>query len=125
MHIQKRVAFDMFRKVDVSGEEAHPLFKWLLAVEGEGCADDNQACPEWAQNGECNRNSAFMRKKCRLSCNECVKPDDAGSPIRWNFESFLLTRNGNLHIRWPTGTDLTASEQLQQIEKLLDAKEEL
>ncbi|KAL1524447.1 hypothetical protein AB1Y20_019342 [Prymnesium parvum] len=123
-HNKKRAAFDLFRKVEVSGPNAHPLFKWLLGVGGD-CVDQDASCPQWAEAGECERNKEFMAQNCKLSCAECSSPQGAQAPIRWNFESFLVTRAGNLHLRWPTGTDLTAPEQTKEIEHLLEAKEDL
>ena len=124
-HSSKKVAFDLFRKVDVGGPSAHPLFKWLLGAGGSSCADDNAACPSWADAGECAKNDAYMKETCKLSCKVCEAPEGAGAPIRWNFESFLVTRQGALHTRWATGTDLTAAEQEREIEELLAAKDEV
>ena len=54
-------------------------------------------------------------------------PSAAGSrpPIGWNFESFLMTREGEMHTRWKTGVDLTAPQQTEVIELLLADKVEL
>ena len=123
-HGGKKVAFDLFRKVEVGGPNAHPLFKWLLGAGGS-CADDNASCPAWAEAGECTKNEAFMKETCKLSCKVCEAPEGAGAPIRWNFESFLVTRQGALHTRWATGVDLTAAEQTREIEELLAAKDEV
>ena len=123
-HDKKKAAFDLFRKVDVGGPNTHPLFKWLLGTGGD-CSDDDASCPSWADAGECGKNEAFMQSTCRLSCKVCQAPEGAGAPIRWNFESFLLTRSGALHKRWATGTDLTAAEQTNEIEQLLAAKDEV
>ena len=113
----------MFRKVEVSGSGAHPLFKHLLGT-GDDCTDDNASCPPWAENGECENNREFMMSTCKLSCKFCESVA-YGAPIKWNFESFLVSRNGELHKRWATGTDLVATEQTREIEELLAAKYEL
>lgn len=120
---KKRVAFDMFRKVEVNGPSKHPLFAWLLGVQGD-CVDADASCAQWAASGECERNQAFMLQSCKHSCHACVQ-SDAQQPIRWNFESFLISRDGNLQVRWPTGTDLTSDEAIEEIENLLTAKGEL
>ena len=120
----KAVKFDVFRKVEVSGASAHPLFKWLLGESGD-CADEEASCAVWAQQGECQSNPEFMRTSCRLSCKHCTAPEGKGQPIRWNFESFLVSRTGEKAARWVTGTDLTAAAQTRQIEALLEAKTEL
>jgi len=36
------------------------------------CADADSNCPEWAQQGECNINRAYMHRRCALSCGICV-----------------------------------------------------
>lgn len=41
------------------------------------CDDDEEACPEWATSGECERNPSFMvgtrqrPGRCLLSCKRC------------------------------------------------------
>jgi len=117
---KKRAAFDFFRKVEVNGPSAHPLFKLLLGQGGK-CADDDGNCAEWAAQGECDANTDFMHTACRRSCKLCTAPASAGQPIRWNFEIFLLSRSGELQKRWATGTDLTALPQTSAIEALLAA----
>ena len=49
----------------------------------------------------------------------------SSDPIRWNFESFLVSRSGDLQARFLTGVDLTQPQQTAQIEALLNAKEEI
>ena len=73
-HDKKKVAFDLFRKVDVGGPTAHPLFKWLLGAGGD-CFDENASCPSWAESGECEKNEAFMRTGCMRSCGFCTVAD--------------------------------------------------
>ena len=45
----------------------------------------------------------------------------SGSPVRWNYESFLVNRDGALVKHWPAGTQLTAPPQLGEIEAALSA----
>jgi glutathione peroxidase-family protein len=84
----KRVAFDLFKKVEVNGPNAHPLFKHLIGGSSE-CADNEGGCASWAAQGECTANPDFMHGACRLSCKLCTAPAGAGSPIGWNFEYAL------------------------------------
>ena len=56
--------FDFFRKVDVNGPNAHPLFKFLRGV-GD-CSDEERDCEAWAESGECENNKEFMEGSCRL-----------------------------------------------------------
>jgi glutathione peroxidase len=122
----KGVQFDLFRKVDVQGRNAHPVFKWLLGEDGStDCTDSDTNCQAWADAGECDANPDFMQSSCRRSCKHCSAPATLSPPIRWNFESFLVDRRGNLHTRWPTGVDLVAPGQTSVIEALLAQKEEL
>ena len=39
--------------------------------ENEVCEDKNDACCDWAHNGECTKNPDFMTETCRRSCDEC------------------------------------------------------
>lgn len=35
------------------------------------CVDEHESCESWAKEGQCIANPAFMRAKCRKSCDEC------------------------------------------------------
>ncbi|XP_059159547.1 uncharacterized protein LOC131943436 [Physella acuta] len=35
------------------------------------CIDSNTHCSSWADTGECDRNLAYMKDKCRFSCGIC------------------------------------------------------
>ena len=35
------------------------------------CADKEQACPDWAAKGECEKNPASMLSLCAASCGTC------------------------------------------------------
>lgn len=52
------------------------LWITVAGVTPSSC-EDNSAhkvqCPLWAKNGECQKNPAFMKVKCRKSCNVCGK----------------------------------------------------
>ena len=79
------VSFDMFSKIDVNGDEAAPLFKYLTS-EKSG-----------------------------------LKGKDLG-PVGWNFEKFLVGRDGNVIARFRTGTQPDSQEVLDAIDKALAAK---
>lgn len=68
--------FPMFSKIDVNGDGAAPLYKWLKAEQsGEGDSAE----------------------------------------IAWNFEKFLVDRNGAVVARWaPTVTPEEIGDQLAQ-----------
>ncbi|MDD7363700.1 MAG: glutathione peroxidase [Peptoniphilus sp.] len=66
------VTFPMFQKVDVEGESAHPLFKYLT-------------------NG--------------------------GDPVHWNFEKFLIDRDG--HVRARYASDVEPRDIVDDIDELI------
>ena len=35
------------------------------------CADENKNCEKWAEEGECQKNPAYMSSSCRRSCKTC------------------------------------------------------
>ena len=77
------VEFDMFGKVDVNGEKAAPLFKFLTG------------------------------KKSGL------KGKDLGK-VGWNFEKFLISRDGKVIARYRTGTEPNSESVVATIEKELE-----
>ena len=124
---KKGVRFELFQKVEVNGPKAHPLFKYLRGehIPSNGCEDDDGSCPSWAGAGECERNADFMGRACKLSCKLCEPPPGRGPPVGWNFESFLVSRKGELVKRYPTGTVLTSKEVKADIEAQLSLRTEL
>lgn len=77
------VTFDMFSKVDVNGEKACDLYKYLTTQE--------------------------------------TKPQGPGK-ISWNFEKFLIGRDGKVIARFNPRTKPDAPEVIEAIEKALAAK---
>jgi len=43
-----------------------------LEIAAPSCLDEDSSCEAWAAAGECERNTAFMRRECRLSCDVCA-----------------------------------------------------
>ena len=83
-----RTQFDQFRKIDVNGETADPLFAWL-----------KQEAPEdEAPKGL--KNKAAMAAVTKIS-NTCKAAND----IKWNFTKFLVDRQGKGVRRIPPITD--------------------
>ena len=74
------VKFDMFSKVEVNGDGASPLYKYLTALE--------------------------------------TKPKGSG-PISWNFEKFLIGRDGTVIARFDPRTKPDAPELVAAIEAQL------
>jgi len=77
------VTFDMYSKVDVNGQKAAPLYKFLTS--GKSGVKDT-------------------------------------GPVKWNFEKFLIGRDGNVIARFRTGTQPDSQEVLDAIDKALAAK---
>jgi len=76
------VTFPMFAKIDVNGEKAAPLYKYLTSKEAV---------------------------------------DDAG-PVKWNFEKFLISRDGKVVARFRTGVEPDDEKVVKAIEKELAKK---
>jgi len=82
------VSFPMFAKVDVRGEKAHPLFKYLSsAVPFKGLDMKHPIGPKLA---EILQNDA-----------EYLENKD----IKWNFTKFLIDREGNVVDRFEPTTE--------------------
>mmetsp|Transcript_3670 Transcript_3670/g.9369 ORF Transcript_3670/g.9369 Transcript_3670/m.9369 type:complete len:694 (-) Transcript_3670:174-2255(-) len=63
------------------GRRRTALLQELQAIEAElsqaSCDDRNQACSEWAKQGECRRNANWMNANCMRSCGQCPAPTPA------------------------------------------------
>jgi glutathione peroxidase len=77
------VTFDMFEKIDVNGEKAAPLYKYLTSKE--------------------------------------TNPDSAGK-INWNFEKFLISRDGKIVSRFKTQISPDEPEVVKAIEAEIGKK---
>lgn len=73
------VTFPMFSKIEVKGEEIHPLFEYLTSLDTA------------EESGE----------------------------IRWNFEKFLIDRNGNLVERFRSRTEPDSDEMIEAVKTYL------
>ena len=92
------VKFPVFQKIEVNGENAHPLYQYL-----------REQAPE---ENKIDENSRLYN---HLSTNE---PDLLkGSEIKWNFTKFLIDQDGNVVKRFAPTT--TPEEMKEDIEKLL------
>jgi len=91
------VSFPMFSKIVVTGEERHPLYSWLInaqpVTEGRGAMED--------------RLRSFKRE-----------PTPAPEVV-WNFEKFLIARDGKVLRRFAPGTAPDAPELVAAIEAAL------
>lgn len=89
--------FPRFRKIDVNGKEADPLFVWLKEQKPEDFGDEET--------------KAFEKKV------KVLKPFAKAGDIKWNFGKFLIDKKGNVVARY---SPAYKPEQLMaDIEKLL------
>ena len=80
------IQFPQFDKIDVNGENAHPLYTWLKAQKGFGGFDVND------QHGK------MMDDMLRKRDADFDKKND----IKWNFTKFLVSREGKVLKRYET-----------------------
>lgn len=93
--------FSRFSKVDVNGENALPLFKYLQEQKGfEGFDEEHPITPLLESN------------LGRLHPNYKEEAD-----IKWNFTKFLIDRNGNVVKRFEPTKDMNVVEY--EIQELL------
>ncbi|MDR1174221.1 MAG: glutathione peroxidase [Treponema sp.] len=77
------VDFPLSKKVDVRGDAAHPLFKYLITQKGfEGLGSGLKAVAL----------SAMFKKMYKDSYDD--------NQIKWNFTKFLIDKNGNVVNRY-------------------------
>lgn len=89
--------FPRFQKLDVNGENAHPLFVWLK---------------EQAAVDKGDKKSQKFEKTVKL-----LSRNKAANDIKWNFGKFLIDREGNVSERY---SPAYTGEMLQEdIEALL------
>ena len=89
------VDFPMFSKIPVTGPDTHPLYKALIAAEPKAIGPDRASFRE-------NLNS-FLAGAVGGTTN----PEPG---ILWNFEKFLIDRNGNVAARF--SPDVTPDDPL-------------
>ena len=93
------ISFPQFSKLDVRGENADPLFKWL------------------SENTEFN---GFGKSPMTLILNVVAKQMDKdyknNGSIKWNFTKFLIDRDGNIVARFePTASMKKVSAQIEAL----------
>ena len=93
------ITFPQFSKVDVLGENADPLFKYL---------SDNTTF------------EGFGKGPMSLILSAAVKSMDKdyknNGKVKWNFTKFLIDRNGNIVARFePTASMDTVKEKVEEV----------
>lgn len=95
------VTFPIFSKIDVNGDNAVPLYKYLVKEKGFGGFDP--------------AHELSARLDTKLSG---LNPDYKNDPsIKWNFTKFLIDREGKVIERFEPTTDLDIVEN--KIKELL------
>lgn len=95
------VSFDMFEKIDVRGESAHPLFKFLTEEKAfEGFDMKHPTGPA-------------LNNALKTNFPEFLE----GDSIKWNFTKFLVDKDGNVVGRFEPTSEPSSMEAT--IEKLL------
>ena len=87
----------VFEKTDVNGADAHPLFKWLrseIMIPMGGPDDDN--CMVDTQDNGCGDADALVLPRGKFGGTTLTLWSPVTrSDIAWNFEKFLLDKDGN------------------------------
>ena len=96
------VDFPLFEKITVVGDEKHPLYARLIAAQ-----------PRAIQTGE--QPFADNLRKYGISPNP--EPE-----VLWNFEKFLVSRNGEVVRRFSPDTDPFDAHLIEAIEAELNAE---
>lgn len=95
------ITFRHYAKIEVNGENEHPLYKFLKEQKGFAGFD--------------KENPLAMMLQSRL---ERLQPDFmTSSDIKWNFTKFLIDRDGNVVERFEPTADMTLVEE--RIKELL------
>jgi glutathione peroxidase len=94
------VKFPMFSKVSVTGMGKHPLYRALISAQPRTISVN---LPSW-------------RTKLKGYGIETTSEPE----ILWNFEKFLISRNGEVVARFAPDTQPDAPELVSAIEKLLN-----
>ena len=99
--VKYNTAFPRFAKVDVNGDNAAPLFKFLTAnTKFEGFSHDDKIAP-------------LLEKMLGDADPDYAKKSD----IKWNFTKFLIGRDGRIIRRFEPTAPLSAIET--EVEKAL------
>lgn len=89
------VKYDRFRKVDVNGENAHLLFRFLQQEQGfAGFDPEHELTP--------------VLEKMFSEQNPNYKNEPS---IKWNFTKFLIDRKGNVVARFEPTADIKKLEE--------------
>ncbi len=89
------ITFPIFSKIEVNGEKAAPLFKYLISQKGFKGFDP-----------EHNLTPVLENMLAGINPNYSSDPD-----IKWNFTKFLIDKDGNVLERFEPTTDIYIIEE--------------
>ncbi len=94
------ITFPMFSKIEVNGDDAHPLYKFLKSQKGfAGFDEGHELTP--------------VLKKMMSEADPNYESDPS---IKWNFTKFLIDRNGNVTERFePTEAVYVIEEKIKEL----------
>lgn len=98
------VTFPLFEKMNVRGQDAHPLFKYLTEKSSFEGFDQSQP------------GHKMLQKVLEEKFPEMLH----GDSIKWNFTKFLVDQEGNIVKRFESPVD--PLDMVDEIEKLLRSK---
>ena len=94
------ITFPMFSKIEVNGENADPLYKYLVSEKGFAGFDENHELTPVLNNMLTEKDPDFAKKPS----------------IKWNFTKFLIDRNGNVVERFePTESMIVVEDKLKEL----------
>lgn len=94
------ITFPMFSKIEVNGDNAHPLYKFLKSQKGfAGFDEGHELTP--------------VLKKMMAEADPNYENDPS---IKWNFTKFLIDRNGNVTERFePTEAIYVVEDKIKEL----------
>lgn len=90
---QNGITFPLFKKINVNGENAEPLFTYLKTQQ------------------------SFTDKSLKMKMLGMLSKTNKSDDIHWNFTKFLVDKNGNVVARFEPTTPI--KEIKKRIEELL------
>ena len=91
-------SFDQFKKIEVNGDNASPLFKYI---------EENS--PKEILNGLKNKMAMSAVKKISKTCKK-------DTDITWNFTKFLIDKEGNIVARYaPIEDPMTMEDKIKEL----------
>jgi hypothetical protein len=123
MHMMHLNWHDSFRNHGCLDEFWH--FAALYGVFPGHCMGKRNShirCNEWALQGECERNPAYMWKDCEAACAKCQLPSSklANGAVAMNLENGAEVQGKcDTFVKWPTASAMGRSNGMVQLDQEL------